>query len=116
MTQSKAGIALPAAPAVCKSPVTAQFNLGEKIEVRGTPAVFTVDGLQLGGYVPPDELAKSLGIRWFSCISSRPPGLTKPGAGHNVARFLFIHWPTSLCQPVAAEPGVNPGPARVKSG
>jgi len=39
MTRAKAGEALPAAPKVCKHPVAAQFELGELLGVRGTPAV-----------------------------------------------------------------------------
>lgn len=63
LTQAKNGVVLPPAPAVCKSPVAASYEFGQSMAVRGTPAIFDVNGLQLGGYVPADELAKSLGIR-----------------------------------------------------
>ncbi len=63
MTDAKAGKKAPAAPANCKSPVDAQYALGVKLGVRGTPAIFSEEGLQLGGYVPAADLAKALDIR-----------------------------------------------------
>jgi len=46
----------------CQSPVAGQYTLGLKLGVRGTPAVFTVDGKELGGYLPAKQLADKLGI------------------------------------------------------
>lgn len=63
MTQAKRGVALPPAPALCKSPVKAQYQMGTELGVRGTPAIFDKDGMQIGGYLPAGELAKSLGLR-----------------------------------------------------
>lgn len=63
LTQAKRGVSLPPAPALCKSPVKAQFQMGVDLGVRGTPAMFDKDGMQIGGYLPPDELAKTLGVR-----------------------------------------------------
>lgn len=40
-----------------------QINLGHRIGVRGTPAVFTLTGRQIGGYVKADKLASELGIQ-----------------------------------------------------
>ncbi len=40
----------------CKQIVTDHITLGQKLGIRGTPATFTKDGEQLGGYVPPDQL------------------------------------------------------------
>lgn len=40
----------------CDNPVAHDYELGQKIAVTGTPAVFTKDGVQLGGYLPPDQL------------------------------------------------------------
>ena len=40
-----------------------QINLGFKMGVQGTPAVFTKDGRQVGGYVPAAQLAAQLGIQ-----------------------------------------------------
>lgn len=48
---------------VCESnPVAQQFALGEQMGVNGTPAIFLADGTLIPGYVPPEELAKRLGI------------------------------------------------------
>lgn len=62
MTQSKAGVPLAKAPITCKSPVADQFALGERLGVRGTPAIMAVDGRELGGYLPAAELAKALDL------------------------------------------------------
>ena len=40
----------------CDNPVAHDYELGQKIAVTGTPAVFTSEGMQLGGYLPPDQL------------------------------------------------------------
>jgi thiol:disulfide interchange protein DsbC len=63
LTQAKRGAAVPAAAPVCKSPVVAQYDLGTALGVRGTPAVFDAEGMQLGGYLPANELAKALKLR-----------------------------------------------------
>jgi thiol:disulfide interchange protein DsbC len=63
LTDAKRGAALAAAPLACKSPVSQQYALGSGIGVRGTPAIFGQDGMQLGGYLPVDELAKVLQLR-----------------------------------------------------
>lgn len=49
---------------VCsKNPVAAQYKLGnEVIDVRGTPTIVMEDGTVVPGYLPPDTLAKALGI------------------------------------------------------
>jgi thiol:disulfide interchange protein DsbC len=44
------------------NPVANQFALGEQLGVNGTPAIFLADGTLVPGYVPPEELAKRLGI------------------------------------------------------
>lgn len=46
----------------CENPVSAQYMLGEKIGVNGTPAVYAPDGSLIGGYLDPDQMAKALGI------------------------------------------------------
>ena len=40
----------------CDNPVAHDYELGQKIAVSGTPAVFTSEGVQLGGYLPPDQM------------------------------------------------------------
>ncbi len=59
LTEAKEGIPVP--DRKCKStPVDMQFNLGQKLGVSGTPAVYAPDGTLLGGYLPPDQLRKAL--------------------------------------------------------
>ena len=40
----------------CDNPVSAHYAAGQKVGVRGTPALLLESGDLLGGYVPPDEL------------------------------------------------------------
>jgi len=56
MTDAKAG--KPVDAPACDNPVAAQFELGQSMGVSGTPAVYTKDGEQLGGYVPAKRLIK----------------------------------------------------------
>ena len=44
----------------CKNPVSMEYNIGQRIGVDGTPAIFTADGTQLGGYLPPGNLRLAL--------------------------------------------------------
>ncbi|MFC3116768.1 DsbC family protein [Cellvibrio fontiphilus] len=60
MTKLKAGQTV--ANAVCDNPVAKQFQLGGQLGVNGTPALFLPDGKLMPGYLPPEELAKTLGI------------------------------------------------------
>ena len=46
--------------ATCENPVASQFELGQAIGVQGTPAVFSENGEELGGYLPATELIKLL--------------------------------------------------------
>lgn len=54
MTAAKTGKDVSAK--TCKHPVAEQYNLGQAMGVSGTPAVYTEDGEQIGGYVPAKEL------------------------------------------------------------
>ena len=47
------------ANATCNSPVQKQFDLGASLGVRGTPAIFTQSGQQIGGYLPARQLAQA---------------------------------------------------------
>jgi thiol:disulfide interchange protein DsbC len=59
LTKAKLGGEVP--DATCgNTPVEAQWSLGKRIGVRGTPAVFSESGELLGGYLPPATLAKAL--------------------------------------------------------
>ncbi len=44
----------------CNSPVKAQYEIGRKLGVQGTPALFLESGELLPGYVPPTRLKKLL--------------------------------------------------------
>lgn len=46
----------------CKSSVNEQFELGRQIGVTGTPAVFTQDGKQIGGYAKASRVLDALGL------------------------------------------------------
>jgi thiol:disulfide interchange protein DsbC len=59
LTRAKLGGEIPEA-AECATPVADQYALGQRIGVRGTPAVFSEAGELLGGYLPPATLAKVL--------------------------------------------------------
>lgn len=60
LTRAKLGGSLPAAGDACKTPVETHYELGQRIGVRGTPAVFNEAGDLIGGYLPPATLAKVL--------------------------------------------------------
>ncbi|MDR6673384.1 DsbC family protein [Xanthomonas sp. 1678] len=62
LTDAKASGKVPGA-ASCKNPVTMQYNLGQRLGVNGTPAIFAPDGTQLGGYLPPAQLREALDKR-----------------------------------------------------
>ena len=48
---------------VCEdNPVAREFALGEKMGVRGTPALVLADGTMIPGYRPADELVEMLGL------------------------------------------------------
>lgn len=44
----------------CPNPVKDEFDLGVKLGVNGTPAIFAEDGTMLGGYVTPAQLLQKL--------------------------------------------------------
>jgi thiol:disulfide interchange protein DsbC len=44
----------------CATPVAKQFQLGEDLGVRGTPAIFTAKGDYIGGYLPPGQMLQAL--------------------------------------------------------
>lgn len=60
MTAAKQGLPVSAPP--CENPVRRMQQLGLDLGVSGTPAIFDVNGHQLGGYLPPEQLARALGI------------------------------------------------------
>lgn len=58
LTDAKAG--KPVTPRDCKNPVTMEFDVGQRIGVSGTPAIYSAEGVQLGGYLPPAALRAKL--------------------------------------------------------
>ena len=60
ITRLKAGDTL--SNKTCENPVAEHFNLGQRLGVRGTPAIFSSAGVQLPGFVPPEEIMGRLGI------------------------------------------------------
>jgi len=46
-----------------KNPVSAEYELGERVGVNGTPSLVTEKGELIPGYMPAQELAQRLGIR-----------------------------------------------------
>lgn len=58
MTQAKAGA--DPDPAQCDNPIAEQYQLGMELGVSGTPALLTMDGQLIPGYVPPEQLRERL--------------------------------------------------------
>ena len=50
----------PVALAQCDNPVQRQYELGQELGVRGTPAIYLENGHEMPGYVPPDTLLDAL--------------------------------------------------------
>jgi thiol:disulfide interchange protein DsbC len=44
----------------CDNPIADTTEIGKSMGVDGTPAIFTADGDHVGGFIPPDQLAKKL--------------------------------------------------------
>lgn len=44
----------------CLSPVDVHYQLGQRLGVSGTPAIFTEDGRQIGGYLTADQMVARL--------------------------------------------------------
>ncbi|MEO8364762.1 MAG: DsbC family protein [Pseudoxanthomonas sp.] len=44
----------------CKSPVDMEYNVGQRLGISGTPAIFAPDGTQLGGYLAPQQMREAL--------------------------------------------------------
>jgi thiol:disulfide interchange protein DsbC len=50
----------PVAKKTCANPIAMDYELGRKIGIDGTPAIYAADGTQLGGYLPPAEMLARL--------------------------------------------------------
>lgn len=58
MTDAKNGLAVP--PKRCTNPVAAQYKLGQRIGLEGTPMAINEDGIALPGYLPPAKMLEAL--------------------------------------------------------
>ena len=58
ITEAKAGREVKSQQ--CATPIAKQYQLGEQLGVRGTPAIFTDSGDYIGGYLAPDAMVKEL--------------------------------------------------------
>ena len=59
LTLAKQGRSIEDAQA-CGEPVAEQYRLGMVLGITGTPAIFTEDGMFLGGYIPAASLSEAL--------------------------------------------------------
>ena len=60
LTRAKAGAALDMNKICAPTPVKREYELGENIGVRGTPAIVTENGDYINGYMEPRELVEQL--------------------------------------------------------
>ena len=60
LTRAKAGAALDMNRTCSPTPVKREYELGESLGVRGTPAIVTENGDYISGYLPPRELVEQL--------------------------------------------------------
>ena len=58
LTKAKAGAVLPHAS--CKNPVASDYALGQRVGVDGTPAIYAENGVQIGGYLSPEDMLARL--------------------------------------------------------
>jgi thiol:disulfide interchange protein DsbC len=63
LTQAKLGADVAAVPGCSGTPVAAHYDLGRRVGVTGTPAIYSESGVELGGYIPPDALLVELDRR-----------------------------------------------------
>ncbi len=56
----------------CDNPVESQYKLGQKIGMTGTPAIVTLDGTLIPGYVPPGALKQRLDVLSATASGSAP--------------------------------------------
>ncbi|MBB5014498.1 disulfide isomerase DsbC N-terminal domain-containing protein [Rehaibacterium terrae] len=58
MTEAKNGIEIPRRE--CDNPVASDFALGQQVGVDGTPAIYTGEGIYIGGYLAPQQMLQRL--------------------------------------------------------
>lgn len=57
----------------CAPLIEGQYDLGDKMAIQGTPAVFAEDGEQLGGFLPPDQLLSRLEAKKALADAAKQP-------------------------------------------
>ncbi len=70
LTQAKRGENL--GHKTCDNPIKAQYELGQKLGVRGTPSLILESGEMIPGYVPPTQLAEMLAANKASKPADQP--------------------------------------------
>ena len=60
LTRAKAGAQLDMNKTCSPTPVEREFQLGQTVGVRGTPAIITESGEFLNGYMPPKEMVQAI--------------------------------------------------------
>ena len=74
LTDAKNGV--PVTQRQCKStPVDMEYNVGQRLGISGTPAIFAPDGTQLGGYLPPDKMREALDALAGDTAAPAPAGM-----------------------------------------
>jgi thiol:disulfide interchange protein DsbC len=58
MTAAKAGQAVP--KGTCTNPITEDYELGRRVGLDGTPAIYSANGRQIGGYLEPEAMLARL--------------------------------------------------------
>lgn len=58
MTDAKNGLEIPKLQ--CDNPVIDDFNLGQRVGVDGTPAIYNAQGTYIGGYLTPEQMRQRL--------------------------------------------------------
>jgi len=59
LTRAKRGEAIPSTKCGA-TPVAKQYELGQKLNIRGTPGIFTEEGDYITGYLPPAKLLEQI--------------------------------------------------------
>jgi len=60
----------------CRStPVDMEYNVGQRLGISGTPAIFAADGTQLGGYLPADKMREALDKLAGDAGAVKPAGM-----------------------------------------
>lgn len=71
LTRAKQGKKVERPAGCATTPIAAQYELGQKLRLQGTPLVILEDGRIAGGYVPPEKLAKLLEAPAQAAAASR---------------------------------------------